>query len=135
MLMSLNETVLISTVPYYFPHIFGPNEDQGLDYDAAYIKFEELRNSCPEGQKFSVPELAQGFIKVANEAMCRPIRNLTTMKGHDLSLHTLAVFGGGMYLPTTIYIYITFCNLTCFCNNLVLYEQPVHSMHVLLRRI
>ena len=88
----------ILIVPDYFPHIFGPNEDQGLDYDTAYKKFEDLRNRCPEGMKFSVPGLAQGFIKVANEAMCRPIRNLTTMKGHDLSLHTLSAFGGGMHV-------------------------------------
>ncbi|CAN0226681.1 unnamed protein product, partial [Laminaria digitata] len=39
-------------------------------------------------------KVAYGFIRVANEAMCRPIRNLTTMKGHDASTHVLATFGG-----------------------------------------
>ncbi|CAN0213836.1 unnamed protein product [Ectocarpus fasciculatus] len=39
-------------------------------------------------------DVAYGFIRVANEAMCRPIRNLTTMKGHDASTHVLATFGG-----------------------------------------
>ncbi|XP_064115344.1 5-oxoprolinase-like [Macrobrachium nipponense] len=42
----------------------------------------------------SVEEVAMGFIKVANEAMCRPIRALTQAKGHDTSRHVLAVFGG-----------------------------------------
>ena len=28
-------------------------------------------------KKYSVEEVAMGFIKVANEAMCRPIRALT----------------------------------------------------------
>lgn len=35
-----------------------------------------------------------GFIKVANETMCRPIRALTQMRGYDVSQHTLACFGG-----------------------------------------
>lgn len=35
-----------------------------------------------------------GFIKVANENMCRPIRALTQMRGHDLSQHVLSCFGG-----------------------------------------
>lgn len=39
-------------------------------------------------------EVAMGFINVANEAMCRPIRALTQGKGYDTSLHVLACFGG-----------------------------------------
>lgn len=39
-------------------------------------------------------EVAMGFINVANEAMCRPIRALTQAKGHDTSRHVLACFGG-----------------------------------------
>ncbi len=35
-----------------------------------------------------------GFIKVANETMCRPIRALTQMKGYDVAAHALACFGG-----------------------------------------
>ncbi len=35
-----------------------------------------------------------GFIRVANEAMCRPIRALTQMRGYDASAHVLACFGG-----------------------------------------
>jgi 5-oxoprolinase (ATP-hydrolysing) len=35
-----------------------------------------------------------GFIQVANETMCRPIRALTQMKGYDVSQHVLACFGG-----------------------------------------
>ena len=35
-----------------------------------------------------------GFIKVANETMCRPIRALTQMRGYDVSQHVLASFGG-----------------------------------------
>ena len=35
-----------------------------------------------------------GFIQVANEAMCRPIRALTQMRGYDVASHVLACFGG-----------------------------------------
>ncbi len=40
------------------------------------------------------PQVAMGFIKVANETMCRPIRALTQMKGYDVAAHALACFGG-----------------------------------------
>jgi 5-oxoprolinase (ATP-hydrolysing) len=45
-------------------------------------------------QKMSIEEVALGFIKVANETMCRPIRRLTEAKGYDTAQHTLACFGG-----------------------------------------
>ena len=35
-----------------------------------------------------------GFVRVANETMCRPIRALTQMKGYDVAQHCLACFGG-----------------------------------------
>lgn len=35
-----------------------------------------------------------GFIKVANESMCRPIRTLTQGKGTDPRNYILSVFGG-----------------------------------------
>lgn len=35
-----------------------------------------------------------GFIRVANEAMCRPIRALTQSRGFDTARHALACFGG-----------------------------------------
>lgn len=38
--------------------------------------------------------MANGFLTVANEAMCRPIRTLTEGKGYVASTHHLASFGG-----------------------------------------
>lgn len=46
------------------------------------------------GKTKTVEELALGFLEVANETMCRPIRALTEAKGHRTSDHDLAVFGG-----------------------------------------
>lgn len=42
----------------------------------------------------SMEEVAMGFLDVANETMCRPIRALTTARGYDTSQHALACFGG-----------------------------------------
>ena len=80
-------------LPEEFPKIFGPNEDEPLDVEGSREAFEQLRRDNSDIDK-SVDELAYGFLKVANEAMCRPIRNLTQMKGFDITTHTLACFGG-----------------------------------------
>jgi len=42
----------------------------------------------------SVEEVADGFISVANETMCRLIRELTEAKGHDVGEHSLVCFSG-----------------------------------------
>ncbi|CAN9213692.1 unnamed protein product [Alternaria alternata] len=84
----------------YFPKIFGKHENEPLDYEGAKRAFEELlvtvnRDlSQTTGKTKTVEELALGFLEVANETMCRPIRSLTEAKGHRTSDHDLAVFGG-----------------------------------------
>ncbi len=88
-------------LPRHFPKIFGPNEDEPLDADATRKAFEDLAKAVnafdkKEGktEEMSVEEVAMGFVRVANETMCRPIRALTQGKGHDTSRHALACFGG-----------------------------------------
>ncbi|XP_018428770.1 PREDICTED: 5-oxoprolinase isoform X1 [Nanorana parkeri] len=89
-------------LPDYFPRIFGPSEDQPLSEEDTTRKFQELtaeinqfqRGRPGGGSSLSVEEVAMGFIRVANEAMCRPIRSLTQAKGHDTSRHVLSCFGG-----------------------------------------
>jgi 5-oxoprolinase (ATP-hydrolysing) len=84
----------------YFPKIFGKNENEPLDYNGAKRAFEDLLItvnadlSKSNGKTKTVEELALGFLEVANETMCRPIRSLTEAKGHRTSDHDLAVFGG-----------------------------------------
>lgn len=84
----------------YFPKIFGKSENQPLDYEGSREAFEELLLtvnadlSRTGGTAKTVEELALGFLDVANETMCRPIRSLTEAKGHRTSDHDLAVFGG-----------------------------------------
>ncbi|CAM1507963.1 Fc.00g048110.m01.CDS01 [Cosmosporella sp. VM-42] len=84
----------------YFPKIFGAQENEPLDYEGAKAAFGDLlvrvnRDLVATGAaEKSVEELALGFLQVANEAMCRPIRSLTEAKGYKASDHELAIFGG-----------------------------------------
>uniref|UniRef100_UPI00398E6E08 5-oxoprolinase isoform X2 n=1 Tax=Pristiophorus japonicus TaxID=55135 RepID=UPI00398E6E08 len=96
-------------LPDYFPKIFGATEDQPLWRDGALVEFRKvaqqvntfLRGQSQGGEEqgsgqsqMTVEEVALGFVRVANESMCRPIRALTQAKGHDTSRHVLACFGG-----------------------------------------
>lgn len=82
-------------VPEYFPKIFGPDQNELLDVEVTKQKFEELTAQInSEGANYTAEEVALGFLKVAVEAMARPIRNLTEAKGFNVSEHNLACFGG-----------------------------------------
>jgi len=86
--------------PQFFPHIFGPNEDQPLDVAGARQAFEELTVEINHWltehgrQPMTVEAVAAGFIDVANEVMARPIRAVSVQRGYDLTDHALACFGG-----------------------------------------
>ena len=94
--------VLGRLLPEFFPKIFGPQENEPLDFEGAVAAFRSLTEDVNAGNDagsgastpLSVADVAQGFVKVANEAMCRPIRALTQAKGYDTSRHVLACFGG-----------------------------------------
>ncbi|XP_014213101.1 5-oxoprolinase [Copidosoma floridanum] len=90
-------------LPEYFPKIFGPQENETLDKLRTLEAFEKLSETInqfliteggKDGRRMSIEEVAMGFIRVANETMCRPIRALTQAKGHDTSHHILSCFGG-----------------------------------------
>ncbi|KAJ5349197.1 hypothetical protein N7541_006924 [Penicillium brevicompactum] len=87
-------------LPEYFPNIFGPNEDQPLDTETTARLFNELTHkiNIERRQQFqseySPEEVALGFLKVADESMARPIRNLTEARGFETASHHLACFGG-----------------------------------------
>jgi len=87
-------------LPEYFPKIFGPHEDQPLDRAITASKFQELTDAINKEQsqkgqaEFTAEEVALGFLKVADESMARPVRNLTEARGFETSSHHLASFGG-----------------------------------------
>lgn len=77
--------VLGRLLPASFPCIFGPGEDQPLSPEASRKALEAvatevngfLTNGPCAASPLSLEEVAMGFVRVANEAMCRPIRALT----------------------------------------------------------
>jgi 5-oxoprolinase (ATP-hydrolysing) len=79
-----------------FPKIFGPTEDQPLDYDIVKSKFEALTRMVNSENKSNLTpaQVAAGFIDVANASMGRPIRALTEQRGFRTGAHILACFGG-----------------------------------------
>ncbi|EGV66381.1 5-oxoprolinase [Yamadazyma tenuis] len=85
-------------IPEFFPHIFGPNQNEPLDYEITTKKFKELTdeiNASGDVQKaFTPEEVALGFLNVAVESMARPIRTITESKGYGTAEHNLACFGG-----------------------------------------
>nr|VWO99017.1 Tubulin beta chain (Beta-tubulin) [Ganoderma boninense] len=90
--------ILGRLVPDYFPKIFGKSENEPLDIEASRSAFDslalEINASVSEDKKMDLDEIVYGFIKVANETMCRPIRALTEARGYATSKHILASFGG-----------------------------------------
>lgn len=78
------------------PKIFGPNEDESLDGQATNKAFQEISKTINESQggNLSPEEVALGFLRVAVEAMCRPVRSLTEARGYETAGHNLVMFGG-----------------------------------------
>ncbi|MBF0446156.1 MAG: 5-oxoprolinase, partial [Magnetococcales bacterium] len=80
----------------FFPKLFGPNRDGPLDSKAARDGISALvkQVNTSTGQSYSVESLALGYIRIANETMGRPIKNLSVARGFDLRDHALICFGG-----------------------------------------
>jgi len=86
--------VLGRLLPEYFPKVFGPRETESLDVTASRAAFETMSKDISPAPSRGVEELAYGFIKVANETMARPIREISVLRGFDIKDHVLACFGG-----------------------------------------
>lgn len=92
--------VLDRIQPRHFPHIFGATEDQPLDVETARKAMaaltDDINTYCAAAglPPMTMDEVALGFIRVANEVMVRPIREISVMRGFDIKNHVLATFGG-----------------------------------------
>ncbi|WAT17472.1 hydantoinase B/oxoprolinase family protein [Aurantiacibacter sp. MUD11] len=78
--------------PAQFPHVFGPDGDQPLDPAASRSRLEEVRTALPE--PMAAEDLAEAFLALAVDEMANAIRTISTARGHDVSSHALACFGG-----------------------------------------
>lgn len=88
--------ILGRLIPEHFPKIFGKSYNEPLSYQCSIEGMQGITKEINQAQSInlSVEEVAAGFLKVANEAMCRPIRALTQARGFDPKDHILAIFGG-----------------------------------------
>ncbi len=82
--------------PDYFPKVFGPSNDQGLDTDSVHQRFAELAETLLQKTgSSSAPEVvAQGFLTIAVAKMAGAIKQISIEKGHDITDYALVAFGG-----------------------------------------
>ena len=76
----------------FFPKVFGPNADQPLDEEVVREKFTALAEEIGDGR--SPQEVADGFLKIANENMANAIKQISIQRGHDVTRYVLNCFGG-----------------------------------------
>ncbi|WP_374527570.1 hydantoinase B/oxoprolinase family protein [Novosphingobium sp.] len=83
-------------VPEHFPALFGPNGDQPIDRDVVAKKFAALSAeiAAETGQAMSGEQIAEGFIRIAVANMAHAIKQVSVARGHDVTSHVLACFGG-----------------------------------------
>jgi len=78
--------------PDYFPAIFGPDQNQPLDRDAARAAFKEI--SAQIGGDRSPEDVAEGFLDIAIEHMVQAIKKISIARGYDVKDYALNCFGG-----------------------------------------
>jgi 5-oxoprolinase (ATP-hydrolysing) len=80
----------------HFPHVFGPNGNQPLDYEIVRKKFTTLAQKVCEdtGRDMSPESIAEGFLAVAVDNMAQAIKTISVERGHDVSGYSMCAFGG-----------------------------------------
>ena len=89
--------VMLGTLqPEFFPHVFGPGQDEALDADVVREKFAALAAEICEatGDERTPTEVAAGFLKIAVENMANAIKKISVQRGYDVTGYTLNCFGG-----------------------------------------
>jgi 5-oxoprolinase (ATP-hydrolysing) len=83
-------------MPHFFPHIFGPGQDQPLDAAAVRAAFAELASEMNRdlGGGRSAEDVADGFIRIAVENMANAIKKISVQRGYDVTRYALNCFGG-----------------------------------------
>ena len=89
--------VMLGTLqPAFFPHVFGPGQDEPLDADVVREKFAALAAEMRDatGDERTPAEVAAGFLKIAVENMANAIKKISVQRGYDVTGYTLNCFGG-----------------------------------------
>ncbi|MBF0186716.1 MAG: hydantoinase B/oxoprolinase family protein [Magnetococcales bacterium] len=79
-----------------FPHLFGPERNAPLDFQAARERLTLLADAVNAAlaTELSPEALALGYVRIANETMAQPIKTLSEARGYDLRDHAMVCFGG-----------------------------------------
>ncbi|MGE5548346.1 MAG: hydantoinase B/oxoprolinase family protein [Solirubrobacterales bacterium] len=78
--------------PKFFPRVFGPNADEGLDAEAVRTRFAALAAEIGDGR--SPEQVAEGFLSIAVLNMANAIKQVSVQRGYDVTRYTLVCFGG-----------------------------------------
>lgn len=83
-------------IPAHFPSLFGASGDQPIDRAVVAEKFAALADqiAAETGQRMTPEAIAEGFVKIAVANMAQAIRQISVARGHDVTTHALACFGG-----------------------------------------
>jgi 5-oxoprolinase (ATP-hydrolysing) len=79
-------------LPDFFPHIFGPGQDEPLDADSVRKAFKSLARKLGDGR--APQEIGDGFIRIAVENMANAIKTISVQRGYDVTEYVLNSFGG-----------------------------------------
>ncbi|MEC9486662.1 MAG: hydantoinase B/oxoprolinase family protein [Prosthecochloris sp.] len=88
--------VLGRIVPETMPRTFGPGGNQPLDIETTRRQFDELACTINRetGSSYTLHELAAGYLRIANEIMCRALKKISVSRGYDIREHGMVCFGG-----------------------------------------
>ncbi len=83
-------------IPEFMPRAFGITRGQNLDTIITRAKFTDLaaRVDQATGRAYTPEKLAEGFLRIANEIMCRAMKKISVSRGYDIRHHALVCFGG-----------------------------------------
>jgi len=79
-------------MPEFFPHIFGPDQNQPLDVEAVRAAFAEIAQEIGDGR--TPEQVADGFLQVAVANMASAIKKISVQRGYDVTRYALNCFGG-----------------------------------------
>lgn len=76
----------------FFPKVFGPQADQGLDDGIVRARFAELAATIGDGR--TPEQVAEGFLSIAVLNMANAIKQVSVARGYDVTRYALVCFGG-----------------------------------------
>ncbi|MQT15126.1 hydantoinase B/oxoprolinase family protein [Segnochrobactrum spirostomi] len=78
--------------PEFFPHLFGPEQNEPLDRAAVEAAFAGLAADIGDGR--TAEEIADGFIAIAVANMAEAVKKISVQRGYDVTSYALNSFGG-----------------------------------------